>query len=96
VLEASCKDVHTVVDVTACVVDVAGGVASALLDNVCRYRAGAVRLCCTAGSFAVSHCMLESAATARSIGQYPGLRAGTDAGARAIVLRLAGSGLSRS
>jgi hypothetical protein len=69
---------------------------SALLDNVCCHRAVAIRLCFTAGSVGVSHCMLESAATARSIGQCPGLRAGTDAGVRAIVLRLAGSGLSRS
>jgi hypothetical protein len=73
---------HAVVDVTARVVDVARSVARALLDNVRRHSAVAVRLCLTADTTAVSHRMSECATTARKyITQYPGLRAGTDASA---------------
>jgi hypothetical protein len=95
---------HTiVVNVAACVVDVAGGVACALLDNVCRHNIGAIRLCLTAGSVVASHRLLESVLTPRKyVRKHPGFNTvvGTDAaGARCEQSSLclaARNGLSRS
>ena len=66
---------HTVVDITTCVVDVARGVACALLDDICRHCVITIRPCLMAGGVAVSHCMVECASTARRhVGKHPEFR----------------------